>query len=632
MCRFGFSTLGALPLAAVTVLVGLTLPLLAEANIQEVGVVPPQPSMCDSVSFHVTGYFTDGCWHYDGYDVTILPTMGPFTAYMMRILCHREDGAACPLVIVPYEVSHDLGTLSPGPYTLLVVEVDSQDSTTFYDQRGISFSVSESCGPVEPCVLPGFTPSQQGCNAVVYPGRPGFLTVTLTNSMPVAGAEMFIEDIQQFRDEYCGSGSRCGFMTRVIEVEPIMRAFDMGVDWTFSGNKLHFMLHPFSSDPRETSGLPVIEPGDGPVARVWLEVVVDSIAWATPIPEVTFDVILTPVAFADEYGQSIPACPTFAPINGTVCIRNAVKCDVNGDGRADVVDIVRMIQCIMCPIPEGCCSPEEIARADCNGDNVLNVTDVVCCIRHILDFSSYRYEEEQARDPETLGGAAAIGLSSQILWENDSRFSVPLTFSSSKEVGGVEAWIRYDPTVLSVDGLTLSESLSDSELFFSASEGVLSFMIVDVEGGSIPSGDRILGEVSFVCKAATGGETELIMEGAAAADGEGARLDIVVSGKGLPVTIPYVPTACLASRPNPFHNSADISLSVVREQKGLLAVYDVSGRLVRTLHEGNLSPGVNTFSWDGRNGEGLEAGAGIYFLRFEGEREALTRKLVLLRH
>jgi hypothetical protein len=632
MRLFGFSTLGTLPLAAVVLLLGLMLSLSAMANIQEVSVAPSPPTKCDAVSFNVSGYFTNGCWHYDGYDVTILPIMGPFTAYMMQVFCHREEGDVCPTVIVPYDISHDEGLLSAGPYTLLVVEVDSRDSTIFYDSRGIDFSVRDTCGPVESCVLPGFTPPQHGCNATVFPGSPGFLTVTLRNSVAIAGAEMVIEGFPQFRDAYCPSGARCGFSIKVTRVEPVMRALDMGLDWTYDGSSLHFMLHPFSS-LRETYGVPVIEPGDGPIARVWLEVDVasDSLNWAPEIPEFQFDVMLTPVAFADENGRSVPDCPTFASIRGTVCIRNAVKCDVNGDGRADVVDIVRMIKCIMCPIPEGCCNSEEMARADCNGDKVINVTDVVCCIRHILDSFCYWCVDEETGNSEILAEPARIGLSDNVSWTDDNRFAVPLTFSSVHEIGGVEVRIRFDPAAVSFEGVALSEGLGDSELFFSASDGILSLMVVDVDGGLIPSGDGVLGQVSFARKGAGGNETELVLDGAVAANAEGTRLDVVLSGKTVLITTPLVPTVHLTSRPNPFHNSADIGLSVRSGQKGTLAVYDVTGRLVRTLHDGSLPAGVSTFSWDGKSSEGIEVRTGIYFLRFEGKEEAITRKLVLLR-
>jgi hypothetical protein len=64
-----------------------------------------------------------------------------------------------------------------------------------------------------------------------------------------------------------------------------------------------------------------------------------------------------------------------------------------------------------------------------------------------------------------------------------------------------------------------------------------------------------------------------------------------------------------------------------------LAVYDLAGRLVRTLFGGNLAPGeVRAARWDGADGSGAPVGAGIYFARLElGSGETIVRRIVLLR-
>ena len=44
-------------------------------------------------------------------------------------------------------------------------------------------------------------------------------------------------------------------------------------------------------------------------------------------------------------------------------------------------------------------------------------------------------------------------------------------------------------------------------------------------------------------------------------------------------------------------------------------LYDLQGRLVRTLHQGALSRGVTSMPWDGRGDDGTMLGAGIYLAR-----------------
>jgi hypothetical protein len=62
-----------------------------------------------------------------------------------------------------------------------------------------------------------------------------------------------------------------------------------------------------------------------------------------------------------------------------------------------------------------------------------------------------------------------------------------------------------------------------------------------------------------------------------------------------------------------------------------LAIYDLSGRRVRTLQSGRAEPGRYSASWDLRDASGAPAHAGIYFARLSLGAEAHTRKVVVVR-
>jgi hypothetical protein len=75
--------------------------------------------------------------------------------------------------------------------------------------------------------------------------------------------------------------------------------------------------------------------------------------------------------------------------------------------------------------------------------------------------------------------------------------------------------------------------------------------------------------------------------------------------------------------PNPFNPSTTIVLEV--RESGLLgidlAVYNVLGQRVRTLHTGALAPGVHRFAWDARDDSGATVASGTYIYRaFTGDR------------
>ena len=86
-----------------------------------------------------------------------------------------------------------------------------------------------------------------------------------------------------------------------------------------------------------------------------------------------------------------------------------------------------------------------------------------------------------------------------------------------------------------------------------------------------------------------------------------------------------------APRPNPTARGSVVTIRISRPEFVRLTVRDVSGRRIRTLHEGMLPAGEHTRSWDGRTERLDEAPVGMYVVTLrtsEGER---TQRLALVR-
>ena len=86
-----------------------------------------------------------------------------------------------------------------------------------------------------------------------------------------------------------------------------------------------------------------------------------------------------------------------------------------------------------------------------------------------------------------------------------------------------------------------------------------------------------------------------------------------------------------AAAPNPFRGSTTIAFRLPAERQTDVSVYDVSGRLVRTLLRGTLPAGQGEAVWDGRDEAGQPAASGVYFVRLRTDGQARTRPLVRLR-
>ncbi len=86
-----------------------------------------------------------------------------------------------------------------------------------------------------------------------------------------------------------------------------------------------------------------------------------------------------------------------------------------------------------------------------------------------------------------------------------------------------------------------------------------------------------------------------------------------------------------ANRPNPFHPRTQITFTLPVAGPVALSVYDLSGRLVRTLVAGSRPAGPQAASWDGRDERGLPVASGIYLYELTAGAERATRRMLLLK-
>lgn len=116
-----------------------------------------------------------------------------------------------------------------------------------------------------------------------------------------------------------------------------------------------------------------------------------------------------------------------------------------------------------------------------------------------------------------------------------------------------------------------------------------------------------------------------------------ATYEIVISVGSNPVDAPVIEAppakfALAAPVPNPFRSQSEIRFDVpVNGGRSLVAVYDLQGRRIATLAQGEQAAGRHSLSWDGRDSSGRQVAAGVYFVRLESSAVTETRKVTLLR-
>jgi flagellar hook assembly protein FlgD len=84
-----------------------------------------------------------------------------------------------------------------------------------------------------------------------------------------------------------------------------------------------------------------------------------------------------------------------------------------------------------------------------------------------------------------------------------------------------------------------------------------------------------------------------------------------------------------AITPNPIRQQTSITISLPRDQRTVLEIWDANGRRVRTLLSDERRAGRCTVEWNGCDASGRPVPSGAYTLRLlAGQRIATARMLV----
>jgi hypothetical protein len=89
--------------------------------------------------------------------------------------------------------------------------------------------------------------------------------------------------------------------------------------------------------------------------------------------------------------------------------------------------------------------------------------------------------------------------------------------------------------------------------------------------------------------------------------------------------------ALAQNAPNPFNPLTTIRYALPRDADVSLRIYDLRGRLVRTLLRGPEKAGEHAVVWDGRDARGAPAASGSYVYRLEAGAEVRQRRMMLVK-
>lgn len=572
----------------------------------------PPPPICAQreIPFAIAGTLPNSCWRFSWLELIPAPNMGPLPMPpTARVHITRHAGCLnppCDTIPYAWQAQATLPPLFAGRYEMNVELVESSacDSTgppdSVYATR-VAFGVIDSCGtePGPACYLPawGHATANPECETFVAPGMPAREMFRLWTGTPLGGLQ--------------GKLSLDPSDLQIVALRPAGIAAGMRIAWNPTPNGANFVL--FSTDGatiRSTCVPPAMCP---PTAEPTLEVVVAQRP-GVAIPAVTqlhaFDLLA-----ADTLGREVLLCPnSVRPLPARICAGR--NCDFNADGRLDVRDLVLMARCVT---GQGACPDSTAGRYDCNGDGVLGVDDVLCCARVIL----------HGPLPDSLATRPAPGLAVHVGTPTTTAtgLDVPVRVSGANVLGAARLALSYPAARFDRASV---EMLGDASSWLQVSEAADGEMIVGLiattPAEQVPA--RLDFVLHFGLAAGQAVSTDVRVVGVEFVAPDGAVLALATPPTGAPNAA--APFRLSAPRPNPFAGETRVVLTLTRAAEAELAIFDLAGRRVATLHRGPLDAGDHEFTWDGTRSDGSRARGGVYFCRVVGAGASEPRRVILL--
>ena len=566
----------------------------------------------DSIRVVVSGHLPNDCYRLVGIEVIPDMTASPLP-HAPRVRVTVDDQACipqiCRMMPVPFSAEATLPPLPPFAYKLPVevARVTCRDSYPPGDLfvGGYPFVVADSCGAKAGCLIPLFDPlgAPHECDARIEPGAPAHLTLYLNSTVPLA--------LLQGELAFADTGlSITGLATTGATEHMFLR-------WSRTAIGAKFVIAENPLGP-----IPPAPPGGRAPAILRIDV---EVAKGSHAPPLSLLVVPQLLGFEAETMREVRWCPTLGAAGfrfasyARICSGAAEPCDFNGDGRADIRDLVLMMRCLR----DGRLCGDSTARFDCNQDQVFTIDDVLCCAERILSQDCPGCPPGETRDTRDvkLTFGPPVGRMPGL--------RVPFRIEGAGGIGGARLALRFPDDRYDVTGVEFGGAAASWLHVSQVSGGRVLIGLIDPD--AVPGSEsRAVITLGLALKPGAEPGGEVTLEAADLSARDGVKLAAPMPALRQPLgNITRLELS--ENRPNPFAAATRFSVTLDRPGPVDIGIFDLGGRRLFTVHRGDLPAGTREFAWDGRLADGSRAQDGVYFYRVDAGTETLAKKLVLLR-
>ena len=213
-----------------------------------------------------------------------------------------------------------------------------------------------------------------------------------------------------------------------------------------------------------------------------------------------------------------------------------------------------------------------------------------------------------------------------------------LSFNSNQDVYGIQFDMRYDATIISVEELTNASSLVDGiDIYAREKEpGFVRVLMFSMNLEKIASANQLTNVIDFdITPLTTNASLNPVIsfDNIIVAGENGQELDYPSSFEYQVSNSDLVPTSTALSNvyPNPFNPSTTIDYTLSTSSDVTLSIYDMQGRMVRSLVSSNQDAGTYNVIWNGLNETGEQSASGIYLVMMEANGNIYQQSITLLK-
>lgn len=250
------------------------------------------------------------------------------------------------------------------------------------------------------------------------------------------------------------------------------------------------------------------------------------------------------------------------------------------------------------------------------GTDVLPPPNPVYALDSSTGAIEWEFLEPNPLEDDWLHGSA--GIADGLVFWGDACVDSTAFIHAVDEETGLEIW-NYE-TGTSQMGIAGSPAITDGVMYIAASDYNL---YAFGTGLKWTYRDDLYAQV---------GSNELIVdswsEGVVAASD---TIQFTVTQTGIVTDPAGSSRPVLSVNPNPFTSSATVSFELDSPCRLSLLVFDITGRLVRTIHSGESRAGLQELVWGGTDNSGGILPSGVYTLVLSSPRGDVTETVCLLR-